>query len=176
MHVRRGVALLYRWRAVNACCWYPCVCVRACVLCVRACMHWLGPLDTVLMHRSDPLGVSSSPIAIRIREKSRTYNSVAKCPYLSVFLRKFEVFSAVRKHSGRIRKVDEKQRRIHFSSISSFNRFASWSRTIFDQVVWNTDQQKKTKNLNAANFHLGVYHREVRHKKGSGFAFLSAWA
>ena len=33
--------------------------------------------------------------------------SVAKCQYLSVFLRKFEVFSAVRKRSGKIRKIEK---------------------------------------------------------------------
>ena len=35
-------------------------------------------------------------------------NSVAKCAYLSVVLRKFEVFSAVRKIRDRIRKIEQK--------------------------------------------------------------------
>ena len=33
--------------------------------------------------------------------------SVAKCPYLSVFLRKFDLESAVRKCSGRFRKFEK---------------------------------------------------------------------
>ena len=42
-------------------------------------------------------------------------HSVAKRPYLSVFLRKFEVFSAVRKRSGKIRKIEKIKKRVHFS-------------------------------------------------------------
>ena len=49
---------------------------------------------------------------------------------------------------------------IHFSSSCSFNRFASLSRTMFDRIMWSTDQQKKTKNTTIVKF--VIKKRQVR--------------
>ena len=56
----------------------------------------------------------------------------------------------------------------------SFDRFASWSRTMFDEVATRGVQisRKRRKTL-LFSFHLWVYRREVRHKIGSRVAFVS---
>ena len=65
------------------------------------------------------------------------------------------------------------QKRIHFSSSSSFNRFASWSRTMSDRVDTCGVQISRRSWKKLLIFsHLEVYRQEVRHKNDTRFAFL----
>ena len=75
--------------------------------------------------------------------------------------------------SSRLKKKKKKRYPLQLQQ-HSFDWFASWSKTMFDEVATCGVQisRKRRKTL-LFSFHRGVYRREGRHKIGSRVAFLS---